>query len=305
MSKIAVFYYSQSGQARLIAEQMFNLQCDNNACAQNDVVIYKQIIPVQSYPYPWDNYVFFDTFPETRLGNPPSGVKNIDFTDIQDVDLVVIVGQPWFLSPSLPIQSFFADDEVKKYLSGRKVIFVNVCRNMWVMTTRMVKGYLKDINAKLIAHITFQDNHPNLISAITIVRWMMYGKKEASIFFPMAGVSNEDITHSSRFGQLILEALHHEDVNRLQEQLLENGSIKYKPSIVFIEKIGYRMFGKWAQYIKGNSGFRDTERSYRVKIFTIYLISVLFLLSPLVQLFFYLSYPLWNVKSNKQKDCSL
>ena len=111
--KIAVFYYTQSGQALNVAR---------NICSKmNDVsVVYKQIVPQTTYPFPWSKNAFFDVFPETRLGIPPSGIVPMDFSDVEDAGLVLVVGQSWFLSPSLPLQSFFTDEQVKQFLSGRK-----------------------------------------------------------------------------------------------------------------------------------------------------------------------------------------
>ena len=91
--KVAVFYYSQSGQALDVAEHI---------CSEvTGPVIYKQIIPLQDYPFPWTKEKFFAVFPETRLAMPPSGIRPIDFSDIEDADMVLVVGQSWFLSPSV------------------------------------------------------------------------------------------------------------------------------------------------------------------------------------------------------------
>lgn len=294
--KVAVFYYSQSGQA---------LNAVKSICSVFQHVEYKQIVPLQDYPFPWNKDEFFDTFPETRLGIPPSGIKPMDFSDIEDADLVFVVGQSWFLSPSLPLQSFFADEQVRSYLKGRHVVFVNVCRNMWLMTGRKVKGYLKEMNARLIGHIVMQDNAPNLVSALTIVRWLLYGKKQPSWMLPGAGVSASDISGASKFGEIILEACGNNDFSMLQEKLLSAGAIKYNPSILFLEKMGHRMFGLWAKFIRMKGGFRDARRLTRVNLFFYYLLIVLFVVSPFAQLVFYLTWPLRRVGKHRLEDCSL
>ena len=135
--KAAVFYYSQSGQALKAAESI---------CGSMSAV-YKEITPQHNYPFPWSRKEFFQVFPETRLGIPPSGIEPLDFSDIADADIVIISGQSWFLSPSLPLQSFFSDEKVKEYLKGRNIVFVNSCRNMWLMTSRKVKEYIKQAGA--------------------------------------------------------------------------------------------------------------------------------------------------------------
>ena len=302
--KTAVFYYTQSGQALHVAKAICQ-PMEQSADTPENSVVYKQITPQQHYPFPWNKYEFFDTFPESRLGLPPSGIMPIDFSDIGDASLVIIVGQSWFLSPSLPLQSFFTDEQVKAYLKGRKVVFVNACRNMWLMTSRKIKAYLCDTGATLVGHIVLQDDTPNLISVITIIRWLLYGKKEGTGLLPPAGISDADVSGASRFGEIIKNTYNTEDGSHIQEQLLAAGAIKYKPSVLFIEKAGHRMFGLWAAFVRKKGGFRDARRRFRINLFYVYLLTVLFLISPFAVAFFYLTYPLQHVDRHKREDCSI
>lgn len=290
-----MFCYSQSGQALKAAE---------NICGRMNAV-YKRIAPLQNYPFPWSRKEFFQAFPESRLGIPPSGIEPVDFSNIADADIVIISGQSWFLSPSLPLQSFFSDERVKDYLKGRSIVFVNSCRNMWLMTSRKVKEYVKQAGARLVGHIVLQDRASNLVSAVTIIRWLIMGKKEATRILPAAGVSEEDIKGASRFGAVIENAFNCGNLSGLQAVLLEEGAIRYKPSVLTIEKTGHRIFGFWAKYIRKKGGFGDEKRQGRLTLFYWYLLFVLFALSPLVQLFFWITYPLRRVKHNRQIDCNV
>lgn len=297
--KVAVFYYTQSGQALTAAQ---------NICApieKSGSVIYKRIIPQHTYPFPWSSEEFFDAMPETRLGLPPSGICPMDFDDITDADIVMIVGQSWFLSPSLPLQSFFADEQVRTYLKGRDIVFVNVCRNMWVTTLQSIRTYISDIGANLIGHIVLQDNHPNLISALTVVRWLLHGKKETTTFLPAAGVSERDLIQSECYGFLLVKMFNNGILSRLQEIYEEAEAVKYKPSIVFIEKAGHKIFAPWARFIRRKGGMGEARRKRRVRLFTWYLSFVLFVLSPFAQLFFYLTCPFRNMSRIRQTDCRL
>ena len=304
--KAAVFYYTQSGQARKVAESISSIF---------ESTVYKEIIPTEPFPFPWRKNEFFDIFPETRLGILQTGIKPIDFSDIQAADIVIVVGQSWFLSPSMPIQAFFCDEEVKAYLKGRDIVFVNACRNMWLMTARKIKDYIKAADAQFVGHIVLQDKAPNLVSVITIIRWLMYGKKEKTALLPTAGISEKDITEASRFGKIIADAVGADASQRrntkdrslstLQPLLLQAGAINYKPSILFLEKAGHRMFGFWANFIRKKGEFRDPRRIGRINIFYIYLLTGLFLVSPFAQLFFYITYPLHNVPRHRREDCGV
>ena len=297
---IIVFYYTQSGQALEIAKRI----CQPLEAAGHEVA-WRQIIPLQEYPFPWNKYEFFDSFPEARLGMPPSGIQPIDFSGIEDAELVMIVGQSWFLSPSLPLQSFMENEQVQAYLQGKKVIFVNACRNMWLMTSKMVKAYCHEIKARQVGQIVLQDTAPNLVSALTIVRWLLYGKKQRSGLLPAAGVRKTDVEDASRFGDILKTACEQNNFQHLQAQFLAAGAINYKPSILFLEKAGHRMFGHWAKFIRKRGGFRDPRRRTRVNLFFIYLLVVLFVVSPFAQLFFYLTYPLQRVGKHRREDCNL
>jgi hypothetical protein len=154
-----------------------------------------------------------------------------------------------------------------------------------------------------VGHIVLQDTAPNLISALTIVRWLLYGKKQSSWLLPAAGVRKADIEDASRFGDIIKIAIEKNDFQHLQPQLLAAGAIDYKPSILLLEKTGHRMFGHWAHFIRKRGGFRDPRRRTRVNIFFYYLLVVLFVVSPFAQLFFYLTYPLHRVGKHKREDC--
>ena len=299
--KTAVFYYTQSGQALAAAQSICQpLQGDGMT------VVYKQIVPEQPFPFPWSKDEFFNVFPETRLGLPPYGIQPIDLEDVQDADLVMVVGQSWYLSPSLPIQSFFTDERIKQYLGGKQVVFVNACRNMWLKTSHAIKGYLRDAGATFVGHIVLQDNNaPNLVSVITIIRWLIYGKKEPTRLLPQAGINDKEIAEASQFGQIIRDTCRDGAVDGLQDRLLAAGAIKYKPSVLFVEKIGHRMFGFWAKFVRKKGGFGDPRRRGRLNAFCIYLFSALFAISPFGVLVFWLTYPFRHIPRHRQEDCSV
>lgn len=299
MKKVAVFYYTQSGQALDAAKSI----CRAMDYSDEFSVRYKEIHPLHEFPFPWTKETFFDVFPETRLGIPVSSIHEIDFTDVEDADLVLVVGQSWFLSPSLPLHSFFNDNSVKRYLYGKKVIFVNVCRNMWLMTKIKVGNYIKMAGANFVGHIVLQDKETNLISVLTIMRWLFYDKKKRSYCLPDAGVSDNDISQAQRFGEIIKSALTDDGLDGLQQNLVDSGAITYKPSVLFLEKIGYRIFGIWAQFIRRKGDFGNRDRWLRCELFMIYLLFVLYVVSPFGVSFFYLTYPLRGISRQRKEDC--
>lgn len=299
MVKIAVFYYTQTGQALQIAQSICApfAQVDGNFD-----VIYKEIVPEKAFPFPWSRKEFFDIFPESRLGIFPFGIMPIDFSDVQDAELIILVGQTWYLSPSIPIQAFLQDEQCKSYLKGKSVVFVNGCRNMWLMTFRKIRQSLSEIGASLVGHIVLQDRAQNLVSVMTIVRWLMGGHKEATKWLPAAGVSDQDITASRRFGGIISKQLATKRLDQLQDKLMEAGAINYNACVLQLEQTGHRLFYFWAKFIRLKGEWGNPARQTRCTMLFYYLLFVLYVLSPIVSALFYLTWPLHRV-GQRRREC--
>lgn len=300
--KIAAFYYTQSGQGLEILQSI----CTPPAEAGHEIV-YVEIVPETAFPYPWTYDSFFQAFPESRLGiGCPVKVDALDRAT--GADLVIIACQPWFLSASIPIHGFFQDERVRAYLRNRAVITLCGCRNMWTTAQAQTGEYLAAAGARWVGSIVLQDRYPNLVSVVTILRWLIDGRKEGSGLWPAAGVSPADIAQAATFGHVINAALTSagNEYAGLQEQLMEAGAIRYKPSIVFIEKVGSRLFGLWAAWVRRKGAYGSPARAGRLKLFKYYLFTVLFIVSPLgLPLLFYLPWPfrLSAIRKDRHRKC--
>ena len=284
---VAVFYYTQTGQALAIARSL---------CAPLEAagcrVVTREIRPVTAYPYPWSSEAFFQVFPESRLGIA-CAIEPVDLSGaVAEADLVLVVGQSWYLSLSTPLHAFFQSPEVRAYLHGRPVVFVNGCRNMWVMTQSETRRYLREIGARYVGFIELHDRAPNLVSVLTIIRWLFYGRKEATRLLPAAGVSQRDVADADRFGLILLRTLYDGQWEQLQERLMREGAVTFIPHLYFIERNGYRMWGRWAHFVRRRGGAGDPRRQGRLRLFKAYLFFVLYAVSPFGLLFYWLTYPL-------------
>lgn len=284
---VAVFYYTQTGQALAIARSL---------CAPLEAagcrVVTREIRPVTAYPYPWSSEAFFQVFPESRLGIA-CAIEPVDLSGaVAEADLVIVAGQSWYLSLSTPLHAFFQSPEVRAYLHGRPVVFVNGCRNMWVMTQSETRRYLREIGARYVGFIELHDKAPNLVSVLTIIRWLFYGRKEATRLLPAAGVSQRDMADADRFGLILLRTLYDGQWEQLQERLMREGAVTFIPHLYFIERNGYRMWGRWAHFVRHRGGAGDPRRQGRLRLFKAYLFFVLYAVSPFGLLFYGLTYPL-------------
>jgi hypothetical protein len=293
MKNVLVIYYSQSGQlesiARNIAMPLLNSSEIN--------VLFHEIELVKPFPFPWNNDAFFGAFPESFLQIPtplkpvPENIMNTKF------DLILLHYQVWYLTPSVPVNSFLKSPEAKILLNNTPVVTVNGSRNMWIMAQEKVKMLLKQNNALLKGNIALVDRVGNLISVITIVEWMFSGVKKRYLgVFPLPGVSDKDINESSKFGKVILSCLQENNLDTLQEKLLDIDAVRVSSYLVTVDKTANKIFTKWSNFII-NKG--ESRKSW-LKVFKVYLLLAIWLISPIVYILHVLLYP-FKIKKIKKE----
>ncbi len=298
MQKVLVVSYSQTGQLNNIVNSIVS-PLQNSKVVE---IVYETLEPDPPFPFPWNAEQFFQTFPES-VKAIPCQLKPFRFNKEENYDLVIIAYQTWYLSPSIPYHAFFQSDEAKELLKNKPIITIIGCRNMWVMAQEKVRKYISEAGGRLIGNIVLRDKAPNLLSVISIVRWLFKNKKERYLkIIPPAGVSDKDIKDAERFGLPILNSLLTGNYDDLQNHLLKLNAIELFPSLMMIEKTGTRLFGIWANWVLKKGNYGDKRRNFRLKVFMYYLFAVIYLISPIGTLVFYLTYPLRikKIKQNKE-----
>ncbi len=288
---ILVVYYSQSGQLKEIADSLVRPLEKHN-------LTWHRIEPVQDYPFPWDGDTFFGSFPDA-FGLKPQALKPIPQEILQrKFDLILFHYQVWFLSPSIPITSFLKSEEGKKLLGSAPVITISGTRNMWLKAQEKVKRLLKDAGATLVGNIALVDRAGNLVSVVTIVDWLFSGIKRRYLgIFPLPGVSQTDIAGAARFGRIIGEHLESGTLGSLQPALVQAGAVEISSYLLSVDQKGNKIFSKWAAIIEKNPG----KRKFLLKLFNIYIVLALYVVSPIVFVFHYLTYPIWRKSFLREK----
>jgi hypothetical protein len=163
---------------------------------------------------------------------------------------------------------------------------------MWVMAQERVKKYIAAAQGCLVGNIVLSDKAPNLISVISVIRWMFLGRKERYLkVIPPAGIAPDDIAGTVRFGEQIKPALLNADFIDLQSKLVTAGAVDVRPGLVMIEKRGIIFFRLWAAFIRRKGSYGTKARIYRVRLFKYYLITMLYLVSPFASLLYQLTRP--------------
>ena len=291
MKRILVVYYTQSGQLKEIIDSVLS--------PLTEVTIdFLPIDTAEPFPFPWTDEAFFGAFPESYL-QIPQPLKPFQLAHT-DYDLVILGYQVWYLSPSIPFNSFLQSEAGKQLLQGKPVVTISGTRNMWVMAQQKVKKLLTECGAHLVGNIALTDRHHNHISVITIVQWLFSGDKNKRYLgvFPKAGVADKDIESASVYGTLIAPHLQTGDYTGLQQEIVAHGGVHYRRFLLSAEKKGNRLFGIWAKMIYGSK-----KRKFLLKCFRIYLYIAIWVLMPIVWLLYWLTYPLffWKVERDKKK----
>lgn len=284
--RILVIYYSQSGQLLEIVRNVSNAI----ATANRFEIDYLEIKMKHNFPFPWSRESFIAAFPDTFLQKPhlieqpSSKILNTKY------DLIIFGYQPWYLSPSIPANSFLNSEYAKTLFFDTEVVTVIGSRNMWALAQEKVKNKLRNLNAKLIGNIALSDRNLNLISAYTIVQWMFSGNKKSKGIFPAAGVSQLEIDNASVFGNTIKAYLKGDFAKeQLQPKLQEQGAVEIKHFLIQIDKTANKIFAKWANLIDNKP---VAKRNFWLHLFYYYLIFVIWFVSPIVYVFYCLLYPL-------------
>jgi hypothetical protein len=297
LKKVLVVYYTQSGQLLDIAS---NVMSELNA-AEDVAVSFYEIKLEEDFPFPLPKPVFYDAFPESFL-QIPRPLKDMDNLVLkQKYDLVVLAYQVWYLSPSIPFNSFLKHDTARALLKDTPVITLIGCRNMWVMSQEKVKKLLADAGARLVGNIALVDRHINHISVITILHWAFTGMKTRLFgIFPKPGVSDKDIDEATKFGKPILESLRKGDFTGLQDKLLEKGAVLIKPFLIVTDKRANLIFSKWSNFIYKRSKNNPQKRRKLLKYFSLYLMFAIWVIAPVVFILYLLTYP-FTAKKRKEE----
>jgi hypothetical protein len=269
--KVLAIYYSQSGQLEEIIDS-FTVPFEQAGVSLEKV----RIKPAVDYEFPWTGERFYGVMPDCVLGTPkelaPFTLKESSY------DLVILGYQAWFLFPSIPSNSLLLHPDFRNILKNTPVITITGARNMWLNSFEHIRKSLCNEEAMLVGHIALVDQHPNIISFITIFHWLLGGKKDRFLhIFPAPGVSGEDIIHAKTFGTIVLLHLNENRWEGMQAALVRLRAVEFKYPLWLLESKAIPTYTAWARFISK----RKKRRAWLV-VFKYYLLIALFLGAPIL-----------------------
>ncbi|WP_164492013.1 dialkylrecorsinol condensing enzyme [Rhizobacter sp. Root1221] len=273
--RVLLIHYSQTGQLSAVAEQIAApLKADPGI----DLHV-ETLVPLTPYPYPWPFFRFLDAFPESAHLVPPP-LQPLSLTGDEHFDLVILPYQVWFLAPSLPFTAFLKHPVGRRLLAGKPVVTVIACRNMWLSAHEKVKALLDEAGARLIDNVALIDPGPTLATFITTPRWLLSGKKDGFWGMPAAGLSDDQVRRSRRFGLALRDALHTHREQGPGPLLDGLAAAEVNPSLYFSERAGTRSFFIWGKLIRLAGGPGRWTRRPLLAIYVVFLIAMIVTLVP-------------------------
>lgn len=277
-TRILVISYSQTGQLDKLLDSVLGPVKKSGVTVDHLVVE-----PVRPYPFPWGRVQFFNEFPESVYGIP-TPLKPIKIDPEAKYDLVILGYTVWYLNPSIPINSFLRSAEAKALFRNKPVITIIGARNMWVLAQEKVRATIAQLGGRVVGNISLIDHASNLVSIVTVIRWMFYGRKEATALLPRAGISDAEIADSARFGEVIAQCLGQRSFENVGKTLRSQGAAHILPSLLVLEKRASKLFGMYAKFILAKGQHDDPARLGRVNLLSVLLPLGAFILSPITSL---------------------
>ncbi|PLY09934.1 MAG: dialkylrecorsinol condensing enzyme [Arcobacter sp.] len=273
--KVLVVSYSQTGQLNNLVKNFTKPLYEN----EDIELFYKNIKPKKPYPFPWSLMTFMDSFPESVYLDTCEIEEFED--DSNDYDLIILSYQVWFLSPSIPISSFLKSSWAKSKFKNKPVITLIGCRNMWIMAQEKMKQMLSDLEANLIDNVVLIDKGNSLETFITTPRWMLTGKKNSIFGLSSAGISEDEIIKSQRFGKALVDALKSDKEKENKSLLYGLKAVVVNTKLIRSEQIGTKSFTIWGGLIRKIGKPGNIKRKPVVMLYLIFLLLMIVTVVPI------------------------
>jgi len=275
MKRVLVVHFSQTGQLARVARRLVS-----PLAQAGDVELVEEVLrPSKPYPFPWPAWRFLDVMPETVLLDPPE-LEPLSVGAEEPFDLVILAYQVWYLAPSGPITAFLKSEAGRRLLRGRPVVTVIACRNMWLVAQETVKQLIREAGGRLRDNVAFIDGGSALATFITTPRWVLTGRRDAFWGFPAAGVAEEEIENSDRFGRALLAGLRADRERADAPMLAGLGAARVDPQLIFSERAAQRAFSVWSRLIRLGGAPGSLARVPMLALFCVYLVAMILTLVP-------------------------
>ena len=274
--RILTVEFSQSGQLTGVMDQVLE------PLQQAGHSVQRLRLELETpFPFPWPFWQFMDNFAETAALSPPPLAP---WEMSGEFDLIIIGYPVWFLSPPPAITAFLQSAQGQALLKGKPVVTLTACRNMWIQAHVDMCQLLQQAGARLLDHVALTDPSPAMYTFVTTPRWVLTGRKGAFWFFPPAGLNQQQVDDSVRFGQAMNAAIS-EQAWRGEESMLQGlQAVQVDPGLAASEKIAKRSFRIWGRLLRALGPPGAWQRRPVLVLYIIFLLTLICTVVPLSML---------------------
>lgn len=275
LKRALVVVYTQTGQLSAIAERLIEpLVAEPRVGLQ-----VARLRPRVDFPFPWPFFRFLDAFPESAL-MAPGEIAPLELPADESYDLVILFYQVWFLAPSQPVAAFLLSDEGARLLRNKPVVTVVACRNMWMMAHDRVRARLAEIGARHLDNVVLTDRAPTLATLLTTPLWLLTGRRKPVPGLPPAGVAEDDIRRSIRFGRALRDALLDDRERGATPLLAGLGAVQARPELLVSERAGSRSFRVWGTLLHWAGPPGAWRRLPLLALYLVFLVAIILTVVP-------------------------
>lgn len=296
--RVLVIHYSQTGQLARVAQAVVEPLVGADTIAVN----FLNVQPKQPFPFPWPLLRFINAFPESAHEVPCE--LELDTESLAEhYDLIILAYQVWFLAPSIPISSLLQSKLATQLFKETPVVTVIACRNMWLQAQEKVKAHLTRLQARLVGNVVLVDAAGSAVSFFSTPLWVLTGRKGPHWFglVPPAGVDDNEVANSNRFGQA-LQARLEQEVPLDESVLAGLGAVTVNDKLIASEKVGTRSFYLWGKLFLACGTAESAARQGLAVIYFVFLILMIITVVPITALLKRLFSPLLKKRIERQKQ---
>ena len=159
---------------------------------------------------------------------------------------------------------------------------------------------LEQLGSNLIDNVVLVDRSSTAISFLSTPLWMFTGKRQSVKFIPEAGVSQQDVEETNRFGKKIASVLNTEPLPISQSLFKGMSAVKVEERYIASEKIGSRSFYIWGNLLKKLGNQYSWKRKAGLIVYLIFLVLMIVTVVPLNALLKKILSPLFRKRIEKQ-----
>jgi len=199
--RILIIYYSQTGQT----ERVLRIVADALRAAPHEVEM-RRLNPVKDFRFPWSPLALLGLMVRTYAGAKLSVELEALPPEVLTgrYDLVIIGHQPWFLTPSVPVNAFL-DGPASALLRDHKVVSVITCRKLWKRGYRIFERKVRARGAEVVDSLVVEDPAPQPMNMVTTVFHLLTGRTldhgPFKKIFPPVGIGEDGLRQARQFGE--------------------------------------------------------------------------------------------------------